>query len=123
MTEQSTNWLSETEWQAVQSMVPILCSDAVPVRRVDGTVQVGLIQRHNPVGDAPVWCQIGGRVWRDELLTSALRRHLADALDGIEVPPEGHMQPVYVKQLLADGSAVAPWVGTDPRKHAVTLCH
>jgi hypothetical protein len=66
----------------------------------------------------------GGRVLRDEFLTSALLRHLSDSLDAIEVPFADDLQPVYVMQWLPNGpTADAPWVGTDPRKHAVSLCY
>jgi len=122
--DRPVNFLSDADWAAAQRMVPIVCVDAVPMRRVGRRLEVGLIQRHNPFGSDPVWCHIGGRVMRDELVTSALRRHLDDALDTLEFDVAGDLQPAYVMQWLPGGpTSQAPWAGTDPRRHAISLCY
>jgi len=98
--------------------------DALLIRRRAAVTEVGLIQRHNPFGPEPMWCHIGGRVRRNEILTAALRRHLDDSIDNVEVPLVGDVQPVYVMEWLTGGPTDdAPWAGTDPRKHAISLCY
>lgn len=123
MSEHPAGYLSADDWSAAQRNVPILCVEAIPVRRVGERVEVGLIQRHNPFGAPPLWCQIGGRVLRGEALIDALRRHLADALD--QSPAiAADAQPVYAMEFFPDGpTAGVPWAGTDPRQHSVSLCY
>ena len=117
-------WVNESEWACAQEWVPILCVEAVLVRGAHDSLQVGLIQRYSPFGTDPVWCQIGGRVMRNEVLTSALTRHISGAVSDVSVDLGTDPQPLYVMQFLPSGPvAEAPWAGTDPRKHSVSLCY
>ncbi len=75
-------WISDDEWDRIQSMVPIACVDFVPIQRApDGQVRrVGLIRRRYPDG-REVWCHLGGRIRYGETVASALQRHCDTTID------------------------------------------
>ncbi len=114
--------LSDQDWEAVQARVPIVCVDVVPVKRnpLGAITHVGLIKRTSPFGGQEVWCQIGGRVRRSELLAEAANRHCRDAL-GVAAYKESDPRPGYVMQWFPDYDG-SDW-GSDPRKHAVSVCY
>lgn len=119
-----SGWLSEKEWKFVQRKLPIACVDIVPIRPGDGaTPHVGLIQRTSPFDDGLRWCQIGGRIRRDETVRTSLLRHLHGTLEGVHVLLPSDPQPDYVMQWFPTPPAEQDGVayGADPRRHAVAL--
>jgi ADP-ribose pyrophosphatase YjhB (NUDIX family) len=118
-------WLPDHEWAAIQSTVPIVCVDLVPVRcdASGGVAAVGLIRRQMPSTEDLVWCPIGGRIHHGETLRAAVLRHLGSTLTGAVVDVPADPQPDYVFQWFPsprrdDGVAY----GIDPRRHSVGLC-
>lgn len=118
-------WLSDETWHAIQSSVPIVCVDLVPVRLdpVGAVSAVGLIRRHLPGTREVVWCVLGGRINYGETLRSAVSRHVESTLSGATFELPADPQPAYVFQWFPsprDDEGVA--YGIDPRRHSVGLC-
>lgn len=106
----------------IEQSMPIACVDFVPVRHVEGRIEIGLILRDSPFGR--VWCHLGGRIARGESIADALQRHSRDTLDTdmiLDLDP----QPSYVYQWFPPEdrpeSAQHFRHGEDPRKHSVGL--
>jgi ADP-ribose pyrophosphatase YjhB (NUDIX family) len=120
-----TGHLSDDDLATARALVPILCVDLVPVRRLDSGVEVGLILRSMPSRPEPVWCHLGGRVRRGETVRAALLRHLRSTLTGVEVDLPPDPQPQRVVQWFPEPGPVHLGLlhGFDPRQHAVALVH
>lgn len=114
--------LSDDVWALVQSAVPVVCVDIVPVRRTDIGVEVGLIRRLFADDGRPVWCHLGGRVRHGETTDEAVARHVAETLVGAHVSLGEDPQPHHVMQWFPPALKHGPTYGDDPRKHAVSLC-
>jgi ADP-ribose pyrophosphatase YjhB (NUDIX family) len=102
----------------IAAHVPILCVDLIPLSAGD-PARVGLIERATP-GGGTGWCLVGGRVMRDEPLTSAIERHLHATLGNrIDVDPST-LRPFGVIEYFSE-----PGLGEfhDPRKHAVSVTY
>ncbi len=121
VSDPDAGFLPVEHFEEVQARVPVVCVDLVPVLRGPlGTVtHVGLIRRTSPFDGREVWCQVGGRVRRSETLADAGNRHLVDAL-GVNAFAEPDPRPGCVMQWFPDRKG--PRWGSDPRKHAVSLC-
>lgn len=113
-------FLSDSDWRWVQQSVPIVCVDAVPLRRSASgeALQVGLILRDTP-HQGRRWCMVGGRVMRDQTLAEALTRHLRQTLgDAVQFSIGEDPQPLYVSQYF---TARRPVGVIDPRQHSVAM--
>ena len=111
-------WLPQEDYDFIVAHVPILCVDLIPLS-ADDPPRVGLIERATP-GGGTGWCLVGGRVMRDEPLTSAVRRHLHATLgSGIDVDLST-LHPLGVIEYFSE-----PGIGEfhDPRKHAVSVTY
>src|SRR3954447_19809897 len=115
--------LTEDALHAARASVPIVCADLVPTRWVDGTVEVGLIQREMPERASLVWCHLGGRGRRGETIRAALVRHLDSTIGGVRVDLPTDPQPARVVQYFPPDVPVDAGLrhGMDPRQHAVAL--
>lgn len=121
-----SGWLDDSAWEAIQGAVPIACVDVVPVRRVveSAVHEVGLIRRITPFDGRIAWCQIGGRIQREETVRESILRHLHGTLSGVDVELPADPQPEYVMQWFPTLPSHAPpgvRYGLDPRRHAVAL--
>ena len=116
-----TQWLAEAAWVEVQRNLPILCVDALALRRLqtDGQLQVGLILRNTP-HQGRRWCLIGGRVLRGELLIEAVRREWVEALGDSLVFGKILKNGPQIFEYRPDGVPGRPH---DPRKHAVSATY
>ena len=111
-------FLSDDDWRWATDHLPIACVDIFPVIRDDSgrVARVGLILRDSPYGR--VWCHLGGRVRRGELLQAAIRRHLDSALS-TRSDFRLAESPFTVHEYFPEPRTGA---GTDARKHAVASC-
>lgn len=113
-------WMAAEEWGRIQRSMPIACVDVVPVcaSRAGEVERVGLIWRALPEGKQG-WCMVGGRVWYQETLAAAIRRHLRETLgEGISFHLGADPQPVFCAQYFPQQGAVGQ---VDPRQHAIAL--
>lgn len=109
-------WLDDSDWQRIQSLLPIVTVDAL-VLDESKPPRVGLIRRETPAGRR--WNLVGGRIRRGESVAEALGRELRDALGmGAEFELEDEPQPAFVAQY---GPFEREPFARDPRKHAVGL--
>jgi len=116
-------WIPAAQWRRVQSLVPIVCVDVLPVRlkRTRKTIEeVGLILRETP-HQGQRWCLIGGRVLFRESLCRAVRRQIQETLGSDVVPIfKPGQQPLYVAEYSPSrGKRFA----FDPRQHSVALTY
>jgi len=116
-------WLSRADWRFIQSSIPVICVDVLPVRFSSSSRHVlsavGLILRETPHGRK--WCLIGGRLMYRELLCKAVRRQMTEALGRqIKQHITPDQQPLYVAQYSASGRS--PFA-LDPRQHSVGLTY
>ncbi len=122
--------LDETEWDRIQTLIPISCVDVLPFvaprRENDGEGRsLLLIERLVPVetgGWSTGLALIGGRVGYGERLISAATRHLEDTIDGYDW---GSL-PISVEEPAAIGEyfpSVDGGSSFDPRRHAVALTY
>ena len=69
------SWLSPKDWKLIQTSIPVVCVDVLPVRFSSNPRReihaVGLIVRETP--DGREWCLIGGRLMHRESLSEATR--------------------------------------------------
>ncbi len=111
------DWIPEDEYDAIQSRVPIVCVDLLPL---DAPAEaVGLIRRKT-YEEQEGWCLIGGGVRKNEKLEAAIARHVRSSLGDrfhYELPSS---QPLFVAEYFPDRSVGAL---QDPRKHAVALSY
>lgn len=114
--------LDDDTWALVQQSVPIVCVDVVPYRLHDDALQVGLIRRPYAGDGEPVWCHLGGRVEHGETTTEAVLRHIVTTVSGAVIAIEQDAQPHHVMQWFPQPREGCSDYGTDPRKHAVSLC-
>lgn len=118
----SPHYLPEDLWAQVQSSMPILCVDILPIHR-QSVRKVELINRRFPDGRA-VWCHLGGRVHYGETTDEALRRHLTETLVGVDgITFSSDPQPDHVMQWFPPSVRSDATYGDDPRKHAVGLTY
>jgi ADP-ribose pyrophosphatase YjhB (NUDIX family) len=111
-------WLPQEEYDFIVAHVPILCVDLIPLSAGEQP-RIGLIERATP-GGGTGWCLVGGRVMRDEPLTSAVNRHLRATLgNGIDLDP-GTLQPLGVIEYFSEAGRGE---FHDPRKHAVSVTY
>ena len=112
-------WLSDPDWRIVQRRVPIACVDVLPLRRrTSGSTQVGLIYRQTP-HQGRRWCLIGGRLFRNEPLQTAVIRQVKEALGSkARCVLNGPVQPLLVVEYLSRRRKGSLF---DPRQHAVSL--
>jgi 8-oxo-dGTP pyrophosphatase MutT (NUDIX family) len=105
----------------VRRLVPIACVDALPYRRSDRGIEIGLIRRLDADDSREVWNLVGGRVRYGETLADALTRHLRDALGAAAVwtLPDTERPPVAAQYF---PHARLP-MRRDPRKHAIALAY
>jgi len=119
------NWLSDDEWEHIQTLVPILCVDILPIRLNENREldSIGLILRETPLqGDR--WCLVGGRVLYRETILEAIHRQLTHTLgSNISYDSDADRQPDYVAQYAPQTVTVAGFDAVDPRKHAVGLTY
>lgn len=120
MGESQPHWIDDEDWSHIRRLVPITCIDLVPVRESRRGTEFGLIERDSPFGLR--WCQIGGRLHRDETLRSGLLRHLAHTLIDLDVNLPADPQPDYTMQWFPEPPEDGVEYGLDPRQHAVALC-
>ncbi len=119
-----SNWLSDKDWENVQKLMPIICVDIIPFRNIEKrkktlTLEIGLILRLAPIKKK--WCFIGGRILKDETVTSAIRRQLNNTLGfNIQYILEKDPQPVYIAQYFTKKTNN---YGFDPRQHAIGLAY
>ena len=114
-------YLSQELYEQVTATLPIACVDAIPVRRADGSWQIGVIIRATG-SEHDKAALIGGRVHHNQTISEAISMHLSEDLgvknfkffDGSD---EAH--PFYVQQYRHGDSSEAPR-GYDPTKHAIT---
>ena len=79
---------------------------------------VGLIRRDTP-HQGIRWCLVGGRVYRNESLQTAARRHLIDTLgESIRVKFRHPFEPLLITQYFSVRRKNELY---DPRQHAVAL--
>lgn len=112
-----SGWIEDDEWHRIQASVPILCVDALPIRRIGSVAEVGLILRETP-HQGRRWCLLGGRVRRDEALADALTREWQSAL-GNRCGMASVSGPTVI-EYQPDAVAGRPH---DPRQHAVALTY
>jgi ADP-ribose pyrophosphatase YjhB (NUDIX family) len=102
-------------------MVPIVCVDALPFRREDDALEIGMIWRDDGSPPERGWALVGGAIRRGESITDALSRHLVETLGPDTrwaLPDDG--TPARVDQYFPrprEGGHV------DPRKHAIALTY
>ena len=121
-TQSGTSWLSREDLDAARERLPILYVDVVPVRADEtGLVtEVGLLLRvtgHGQISRALV----SGRVMYNELIRSAILRHIEKDLGPLALPrlPLA-AQPFTVAEYFPT-PGVTPF--HDPRQHAVSLVY
>lgn len=113
-------WLTDTEWEKVQRVIPIVVVDVVALERSEDGRRVGLIRRETP-HQGVRWNLIGGRVRYGETLGAAIRREVTGALgDEARVVVDEVEQPHFVALY---GPFPHPSFAHDPRKHAVGLTY
>jgi ADP-ribose pyrophosphatase YjhB (NUDIX family) len=118
------HWLSSSDWKLVQSAVPVVCVDVLPVRispaRRGKLEAVGLILRDTPQ-EKLKWCLIGGRLLYRESLYKGIRRQIEQSL-GRRVRSSLRLaqQPLYVAQYSPTGRK--PF-SLDSRQHSVGLTY
>lgn len=117
-----TTRIPDDLWATIQSSVPIVCVDVVPVRDCGDSLQVGLIRRRFADTGHPVWCHLGGRVNYGETTDEAVVRHLRSTLVEAHVDLSADPQPHHVMQWFPPQVRTGNTYGDDPRKHAVSLC-
>lgn len=120
---EADEWLDDDTWQRVQAAVPVACVDLLPVvRSRTGSIRsIGLIERTFPAGEhaEQVWCQIGGRIRREESLVQCASRHLGETLIGGAALGEVAPAAFFVNEYFSEPGK-GP--GYDPRRHAVAVC-
>jgi ADP-ribose pyrophosphatase YjhB (NUDIX family) len=111
--------LEPTKWLQIQNLVPIACVDVVPLQVSNEIIEgIGLILRETP-HQGRRWCLVGGRLFRNESLTDAIRREIRAALgEQARFTLKKDIQPDYVAQYFTVHKESA---GFDPRRHAVGL--
>jgi len=117
-------YLSDDLYQSVTHAVPIVCVDVIPVRQNAGQWEIGIITRATgpEAGKAAL---LGGRVWHNETLDDAIKRHILTDWDitnfsffaGNDIG-----RPFHVQQHLHQDSSEAPY-SFDPTKHAIALTY
>jgi ADP-ribose pyrophosphatase YjhB (NUDIX family) len=112
-------WLPEDKYEEIQRLVPIACVDVLPIKKAKGgNFEMGLICRDTP-HQGRRWALIGGRVYRNESLRVAIKRHVREALGKnarcIETPDQPLFVAEYFSRPKEKGSPF------DPRKHAIGL--
>jgi ADP-ribose pyrophosphatase YjhB (NUDIX family) len=112
----TSGWLDVSEWRRIQTVVPILCVDALAVRR-GVALEAGLILRETP-HQGRRWCLLGGRVRRGEVLADALRREWHQALG-----PDYMMGPVDGPTVVEYQPDALPGRPHDPRQHSVSMTY
>jgi ADP-ribose pyrophosphatase YjhB (NUDIX family) len=115
-------WLEESKWREIQSLVPVACTDILPLKvSGDGSnsvVAVGLILRETP-GRGRKWCLVGGRLGHNESFHEAISREIYDALGGnVHFQLKENIQPDFVAEYFTEPRADK---GFDPRQHAIGL--
>lgn len=118
-------WFPPEEWRWLQSVIPIVCVDVLPVRYSQSTRQrnveaVGLILRDTP-HQGQRWCLVGGRLCYGESLLQAVRRQVRETL-GARVRPaiKPRQLPLYVAEYSPSGKG---GFALDPRQHSIGLTY
>jgi ADP-ribose pyrophosphatase YjhB (NUDIX family) len=111
--------LSEKEWRLVQRRVPIACVDVLPIKKGEaGNFKVGLIYRDTP-HQGRRWSLIGGRLFRNEPLRSAVIRQIREVLGKqARCILVQRVQPLFVAEYFSQPIKALLF---DPRKHAIGL--
>jgi ADP-ribose pyrophosphatase YjhB (NUDIX family) len=117
------SWLSAADWKLIQTSIPVVCVDVLPVRFSPSPQEdpraVGLILRKTTQGRK--WCLIGGRLLYGELLSEAIRRQVREALGRrVEIYIRPGQQPLYIAQYSPSGRK--PFA-QDGRQHSVGLTY
>jgi len=111
-------WIDDAEYHRIQTLIPIVCIDVLPVRMAGTQVaEVGLIFRPTPQGQR--WCTVGGRLRHGETFAEAIRRELLGALGpDIRFDLPADPRPQYVQPYYTVPQATG---GYDSRKHSIGL--
>ena len=135
--ERPRHWIPDGLWRTIQSSVPIVCVDAVPVRLTtnpDGhrvIISIGLIRRAvpDPFGEPDVssvtgrsgWGIVGGRMRHGATLAEELGRQVRETLgpEAVATPIDA-TNPTYVAQYSPHGPDDR-FDAADPRQHAIGL--
>lgn len=119
-----SSWLDQTEWEYVQSRVPIACVDILPIKLDDNLSlisAIGLILRDTP-HQGHRWCVVGGRLLREESLEEAITRQLLETLGtNIHFDIPTNIEPTHIAQYFVNRPEQKC---LDPRQHAlgITYC-
>lgn len=135
--ERPRHWIPDDLWRTIQTSVPIVCVDAVPVHlttnpdRRQIVTSVGLIRRAVPdpfgepdrssVTGRSGWGIVGGRMRHGATLAEELARQVRETLGTEAVAtPIDPTNPTYVAQYSPHGPDNR-FDATDPRQHAIGL--
>jgi ADP-ribose pyrophosphatase YjhB (NUDIX family) len=101
-------------------LAPVPCVDLLPVRSNAGSIEAGLIRRHNADG-ALGWNLVGGGIHRTESVGEAASRHLRETLGpGVTWEEPDYSRPETIGEYLPFHR---PGMAYDPRKHAIALTY
>ena len=120
--------LSGEVYTLAAKWLPIICTDAIAIRKNNGAVEGTIIRRGT--GYEPYrgkFALIGGSILRDEHIEDALRRHFRTDI-GLEInfcDPAGWRRPAMIVQYKPYDRAQGelPDFNHEPRKHAISLAY
>ena len=117
-------YLSDDLYQTVTSSVPLVCVDLIPVRRKGDQWNIGLITRATGSEKGKI-AILGGRIYHDEAIESAIRRHLEENLGiGKFTLLQGNvLDRPFMVQSYTHSDDVEPNSPYDPTKHAIALTY
>jgi len=112
-------WLSDANWQFIQSTIPVPCVDVLFTKKVGSKISaIGLIYRDTP-HEGTGWCLIGGRLLLNESFKAAIGRQLRETLGTkARCILPSTLEPLLVTEYFSLQRRRALF---DPRKHAVSV--
>lgn len=115
--------LPKEQYNQVVDSVPIVCVDMVPIKIENGKYYFGVIER-NTGPEIGKLALVGGRIYRDETITEAIKRTLATDLgiNDFSFYQCEDSKPIIVKQYMQKSEVDGDYL-YDPTKHAVALTY
>ena len=116
--------LPEDLYKSITKSIPIVCVDILPVKKVRGVWQIGVIKRSTGKESGKL-AILGGRIALRESIVDSIKRHLLKDLrvsNFIFYKTNTDSNPFYVQQYFMGSDSSKPY-GFDPTKHAIALTY
>ena len=114
-------YLPDELYRTVADSLPIVCVDAIPVRRAGGIWQIGIITRATG-SEAGRPALVGGRIHYGETSSAAIKRHLETdlRLKTFTFFKNDETRPFYIGQYQHIQASAGLF---DPTKHSIALTY